>query len=97
MRRPPTVQEGRCYLTLELDTACENTVVGKTLLQEITTRLVRLYSVKPLIEAEHEAYCFGPGQPITSNERWAVPFLIQGEPGVIKTSSIADDEGSRIR
>ena len=71
-------------------------MAGKTLLQEITAKLVRHYNVKPLIEAEHEAYCFGPGQPITSSERWAVPFGIQGKPGVIKTSSIADGEGSRI-
>ena len=36
MRRAPTMQPGRSYLTL--DTACENTVAGTTLLQTISGR-----------------------------------------------------------
>ncbi|CAE7233125.1 GIP, partial [Symbiodinium necroappetens] len=94
MRRPPTVEEGRCYLTL--DTACENSVSGTTILQSIAGRLQQQFAVKPIIRPESETYCFGPGEPTMSQERWMVPIGIRGRPCVIATSSIPDQNGSKI-
>ena len=94
MRRPPTVTEGRFYLTL--DTACENTVAGTTILQSITTALERQFSLQPKIEPEHESYCFGPGDPVVSKERWFMPIGIRGAHSVICSSSIPDARGSKI-
>ena len=94
MRRPPTVEEGRCYLTL--DTACENSVSGTTILQSIAGRMQQQFAVKPIIRPESETYCFGPGEPTMSQERWMVPIGIRGRPCVIATSSIPDQNGSKI-
>ncbi|OLP79373.1 Retrovirus-related Pol polyprotein from transposon TNT 1-94 [Symbiodinium microadriaticum] len=94
MRRQPTVETGRIYLTL--DTACENTVAGTTILQEITVNLQEKHNLQPIIEPESETYCFGPGEPVTSVERWFVPAGIQGAHSVICTSSIQDKAGAKI-
>ena len=94
MRRPPTVSNGRSYLTL--DTACENTVAGTTILQAFTTVLGNQFGLQPKIEPENESYCFGPGEPVVSLERWFVPIGIRGAHSVICSSSIQDGTGSKI-
>ena len=94
MRRTATVEEGRCYLTL--DTACENTVAGTTILQKIAVHLGQHQGLQALIRPETEAYCFGPGAPMASQERWSVPIGVLGRPAVICTSSVQDKDCPKI-
>ncbi|CAE6964690.1 unnamed protein product [Symbiodinium sp. CCMP2592] len=94
MRRSPTVSDGKTYLTL--DTACENTVAGTSILQSLNAVWERRFSLQPKIEPESETYCFGPGEPVTSLERWYVPIGIRGANSVICSSSIPDTVGSKI-
>ena len=93
-RAPAEVEEGKDYLTI--DTACENTVVGKTILNRIITRWHSRHGLVPKVEAENEFYCFGPGQPQVSRERVHLPVGLGGQPLVISTSVIDDSEMSEI-
>ena len=94
MRRAPTVQPGRSYLTL--DTACENTVAGTTVLQNISARLQGRLGLRTLLSPEDEQYCFGPGAPLPSRERWSVPVAVSGLPMVIHTSAVDDSRSPKI-
>lgn len=89
-RLAPTVREGVAYLTI--DTACENTVGGKTHLMMVARILEAKYKVKPVIHPEEESYRFGPGEPRVSTERWHVPIGIGGVPMVIKSSALEDGD-----
>ena len=93
-RRPPTVEPNRLYLTL--DTACENTVAGVTLLRSYAKQLETNYGVHVKIEAESEHYCFGPGPPLPSKERWSFPLGIGGEQAVIHTSAVEDTHSPKV-
>ena len=64
-RRPPTVADGRVYLTI--DTACENTVCGSFYMGFVAKTLNEKYNLQPLEQKEFERYCFGPGEPKESN------------------------------
>ena len=75
---------------------CENTVAGTTILQAFTTVLGNQFGLQPKIEPENESYCFGPGEPVVSLERWFVPIGIRGAHSVICSSSIQDGTGSKI-
>ena len=90
-RRAPTVQDGRCYITI--DTACENTVCGSSILDLIVRRFLEDYHIVPKIETESERYCFGPGEPITSSTRVSLPIAVQGVAMVVNTSTIEQAPG----
>ena len=90
-RRAPTVQDGRRYITI--DTACENTVCGSSILDLIVRRFLEDYHIVPKIETESERYCFGPGERITSSTRVSLPIAVQGVAMVVNTSTIEQAPG----
>ena len=87
-RQAPSVTQGVAYITI--DTACENTVGGKTQLMHVAAILEKKHKVKPLVHAEEESYRFGPGEPRVSKERWHIPIGIGGKAMIIKTSALED-------
>ena len=93
-RAPSEVDAGKDYLTI--DTACENTVVGKRLLDRLLKKWLDGYGLKPRVGPEREFYCFGPGEPKESTLRYHIPVGIAGKPVVISTSVIDDTETSEI-
>lgn len=88
-RRKPTVEAGRCYLTI--DTACENTVCGSIYMDFLATKL-KEQNFMALQQPEREQYCFGPGKPQTSTTRLSVPIGIGGVPTIIRTSLVREDK-----
>lgn len=92
-RRKPTVKPNKTYITI--DTACENTVGGSKVLEEIFYKWSGLgigYEVKH----ENELYCFGPGAPQPSLRRFALPIGVAGVPMVIQTSMVQDGESTSV-
>ena len=92
-RRKPTVKPNKTYITI--DTACENTVGGSKVLEEIFYKWSGLgigYEVKN----ENELYCFGPGAPQPSLRRFALPIGVAGVPMVIQTSMVQDGESTSV-
>ena len=92
-RRPPTVQDGRLYLTI--DTACENTVCGSYYAGYVDELLKGKFGLRPLEQQETEQYCFGPGPPKESNMRLSIPIGIGGKPCILRTSMIDEAQGSQ--
>ena len=66
-RRKPTVEAGRCYLTIH--TACENTVRGSIYMDFLATKL-KEQNFMALQQPEREQYCFGPGKPQIVGAHW---------------------------
>ena len=92
-RRKPTVKHNKTYITI--DTACENTVGGSKVLEEIFYKWNNMgigYEVKK----ENELYCFGPGAPQASLQRFALPIGVAGHPMVIQTSMVQDGESTSV-
>ncbi|CAE7230751.1 RE1, partial [Symbiodinium sp. CCMP2456] len=89
-RALPETAYNKDYLTI--DTACENTVVGKRLLDRVLRRWQDDFGLVPKEEAENEFYCFGPGEPKRSTMRVHLPIGLGGQAVVISTSVIDDSD-----
>eukprot|EP00435_Cladocopium_sp_Y103_P026045 s2476_g6.t1 len=94
MRRPPTVDPYRQYLTI--DTACENTVMGSKIAAAMQRRWKDNFNLECKSMPEHEMYCFGPGEPTLSSQRLAVPINISGQYLLIQTSVVQDGDQTSV-
>ena len=74
------------------DTACENTVTGATLMDNMRQHVLAPQLLDTHVVDENEYFRFGPGDPQASKQRYYVPCSIAGRPLIIKTSCVDDQD-----
>eukprot|EP00959_Pyramimonas_sp_CCMP1952_P285374 5966958-Pyramimonas_sp.AAC.1 len=75
---------------LVLDSACQTIVAGLRGLRLFQERYLDRQGLQVCSQPEREQCRFGPGEPMTSTERWSMPVGVHRRAMALHTSTIDD-------